>query len=130
MIEGMKIVLGVAFSTKIATLAVPIKDNYQTGVAVPSAAREMRRRGFLWSLDGFPVIVVMMILFASIATAGLWSYSSALVIENANPALPFTLSIIGYAGMGVSCLFIALKLTRSVLKLDVENDTDGGDDDV
>ncbi len=72
-------------------------------------------RGFFNTLEGMPIIIVLAVVFSLIASAGLWSFSSYSVIVMHNPILPYTLSTIGYIGMGICAIMIAVKLARGAL---------------
>ncbi len=72
-------------------------------------------KGFFNTLDGMPIVIVIAVVFSLIASAGLWSFSSYSVIVLHNPLLPYTLSTLGYVGMGICAVIIAVKLARGAL---------------
>lgn len=75
------------------------------------------KSSFFETLEGFPILIVLAVIFSIIASTGLWSFSSSLVLGEHNPLLPYTLTSIGYIGMGILALLIALKLIRGTEKM-------------
>ena len=76
--------------------------------------RKAEKRTFLNTLDGFPMLIVLAIMFALIGTTGLWSFSSDSVLVYGNVWIPYTLSAIGYIGLAILAPIMAAKIARSI----------------
>lgn len=71
-------------------------------------------KGFLNTLAGLPMLIAIAVFLALLGTAGLWSFSSAAVLEHGDVWIPYTLSAISYIGLGIVAVLIVAKFARSV----------------
>jgi len=79
----------------------------------PAPAGQVRP-GFFNTFAGYPLLIVLALAFSLTATLGIWSFGSEEVIWGLDPKLPYTLSFLGYTGLGVMAVLIAIKLIRGL----------------
>lgn len=72
------------------------------------------KKGWLTTFGGFPFLVVLGVFFSLIATTGLWSFSSASVLQYGKVWILYTLSAVGYIGLAVIAVIMASKLARGI----------------
>ncbi len=107
-IGGAIVFLGYLFlaTTMFRRILLPIKEEIYTS--------PVAKKSYFNTLSGFPSLVILAVVFALIGTAGLWSFSLSSVIQSGQVWIPYSLSVIAYAGLAIMAILMASKLARSL----------------